>query len=111
MSNKRQHIALVTAWFPPRKSVAVNRMLAFTRYLNADRFDITVIGMQENDAAQEESIDNIHIYRELDTQSIPLLKHYQSENRLKHIAKVLWNVAVRKLVPTPHKTWQYRFRA
>lgn len=105
MANKHLHIVLVTAWYPPRKSVAVNRMLAFTRYLDANKFDISVVTMLEGEAIQEEVNGNIHIYRESDAQSIPLLKHYQSENRLKHIVKVLWNIAVRKLVPTPHKAW------
>ncbi len=105
MSSKRLHIALVTAWFSPRKSVAVNRMLAFTRYLNPEVFDISVITMQEGKALMEESYDNIHIYRELDNQIIPLLKHYQGEIRLKHLIKVVWNVTIRKLVPNPHKAW------
>jgi glycosyltransferase involved in cell wall biosynthesis len=80
-------------------------MLAFTRYLNADKFDISVITMQDGKAMTEEAHDNIHIYRELDKQTIPLFKHYQGEKRFKHLIKVVWNVAVRKLIPKPHKAW------
>jgi hypothetical protein len=32
--DKQPHIALVTVWYPPRISVAVNRMDAFAHYLN-----------------------------------------------------------------------------
>jgi len=103
--NKRFHIALVTAWYPPRKSVAVNRMLAFTRYLDADKFDITVVAMLEGQELRDETNGNIHVYREADNQRIPFLKHNHAEHRFKHLVKVVWNVAVRKLVPLPHKAW------
>ena len=33
MKTSKKHIVLVTTWFPPRNSVAVNRMWAFANIL------------------------------------------------------------------------------
>lgn len=43
MSISKKHIVLLTTWFPPLQSVAVNRMEAFARYLDFSKYDLSVI--------------------------------------------------------------------
>ena len=108
MSDNRIHIALVTAWFPPRKSVAVNRMQAFANYLSKDRFKLSVITLNENNAPSYEKTEFGEVYREMDTQLIPFLKNKQGENKILHVSKVIWNVLLLKLIRFPHKSWMKR---
>ena len=108
MSDNRIHIVLVTAWFPPRKSVAVNRMQAFANYLSKDQFNLSVITLNENNAPSYEKTEFGEVYRELDTQIIPFLKNNQGENKILHVCKVIWNVLLLKLIRFPHKSWMKR---
>ena len=80
-------------------------MLAFVRYLPKEKFDISVVTLLEGKAAQQEEFDSAKIYREENKQVIPLKKQIQGESRLKHYAKVVWNVLVHKLLPYPHAGW------
>jgi hypothetical protein len=108
LSDNRIHIALVAAWFPPRKSVAVNRMLAFVNYLSKERFKITVITLNEGNSPAHETNQTGDIYREKDEQIIPFLKNKQGENKLLHLSKVVWNVLLLKVLQYPHKAWMKR---
>lgn len=108
MSDNRIHIVLVTAWFPPRKSVAVNRMQAFANYLSKDHFKLSVITLNENNSPSYEIAEFGKVYRELDTQLIPFLKNNQGENKILHVCKVIWNVLLLKLIRFPHKSWMKR---
>lgn len=108
MSDNRIHIALVTAWYPPRKSVAVNRMQAFANYLSKDRFKLSVITLNENNAPLYEKTEFGEVYREMDTQLIPFLKNKQGENKILHTSKVIWNVLLLKLIRFPHQSWMKR---
>ncbi len=108
MSDNRIHIVLVTAWFPPRKSVAVNRMQAFANYLSKDRFKLSVVTLNENNSPSFEIAEFGEVYRELDTQFIPFLKNKQGENKIFHVGKVIWNVLLLKLIRFPHESWMKR---
>jgi hypothetical protein len=108
LSDNRIHIVLVTAWFPPRKSVAVNRMQAFANYLSKKRFKLSVITLNEYNAPSYEIAEFGEVYREVDTQIIPFLKNKQGENKILHVCKVIWNVLLLKLIRFPHKSWMKR---
>jgi len=108
LSDNRIHIVLVTAWFPPRISVAVNRMQAFANYLSKDQFNLSVITLNENNSPSYEIAEFGKVYRELDTQLIPFLKNIQGENKILHVCKVIWNVLLLKLIRFPHKRWMKR---
>lgn len=41
MQNKKIKIGIITTWFSPKRGVAVNRMEAFSKYLDKDSFDVT----------------------------------------------------------------------
>ena len=57
---KKKHIILVTTWFPPANSVAVNRMEAFVRYFDKDVFEIDVVTLKSKGAPFEMEGVTVH---------------------------------------------------
>jgi glycosyltransferase involved in cell wall biosynthesis len=92
MSGSKKTIVLITAWYPPLQSVAVNRMLAFAKYLDAEKYQLTIITVG-NDAcfgeSNEDGVDIIRIkpktgfWRPAFKSSDPKMIHYSKVARRK----------------------------
>lgn len=104
--DKQLHIALVTAWYPPRISVAVNRMDAFAHFLNLNGFNVSVITLKENSADLSfEVLNGISIYRLTNNVIFKRPKFYAGEAKWKHLIKVVWNLASARIDPLPESGW------
>jgi len=104
--DKQPHIALVTVWYPPRISVAVNRMDAFAHYLNLNGFKVSVITLKENfDALNYELKDGISVYRLSNQVFLKRPKFYAGEAKWKHLIKVGWNLISARLDTLPESGW------
>lgn len=101
----RKHIVLLTIWFPPLQSVAVNRMDAFARYLDHERFDLTVItlGTPDLHGVQEESGTQIIRIRPRNSLWKPTFK--ASDSKLWHYTKVAWRKVRTRLLGDEDKFW------
>ncbi len=106
MPESRKHIVIVTTWFPPLKGVAVNRMSAFVKYLNASTFKISVITLQENDAAIAKTLNGATIYRLNNNSVLSVFKEEPGEPKFLHYLKVAWNVLLSKLKPLEFLKWK-----
>jgi glycosyltransferase involved in cell wall biosynthesis len=103
---KKKHLVLVTTWFPPTNGVAVNRMEAFVKYFDKEKFDISVITLKKEEAAKsEENIDGATIYRLSNTTFLKLAEFNKGHSKFIHYAKVIWNYFVRFISKYPLQNW------
>lgn len=104
--DKQPHIALVTVWYPPRISVAVNRMDAFAHYLNLNGFRVSVITLRENTQDLSfEVLEGITIYRLTNKVFLKRPKFFAGEPKWKHLIKVGWNLTSARFDPLPESGW------
>ena len=104
LENPKKHIALVTTWFPPLKSVAVNRMLAFTKYLDKTKYKVTVITLNGGTALPKEEIHGATIFRLSNNQKIRLPK-FNNDPRMVHYLKVIWKLVLLKFYKNEFSQW------
>lgn len=103
---KKKHLVLVTTWFPPTNGVAVNRMEAFVKYFDKDKFDVSVIALKkDNTAKSEEVIDGANIYRLTNHSFFKLAEFNKRHSRVMHYGKVIWNYFVRFITKHPLQNW------
>ncbi|MBI4945987.1 MAG: hypothetical protein HY840_06260 [Bacteroidetes bacterium] len=105
MSQNKKHIVLVTTWFPPRKGVAVNRMLAFAKYLSHDKFDISVVTLQKGKEPDQENIEGAKVYRLRNNSILSSIPTEAGEPRIIHNLKVVWNVVLNTITTFEYSAW------
>jgi hypothetical protein len=72
-----KHIALITVWFPPQKSVATNRMLAFAEYLSLEnKIDVFALNQEEKSVEWNK---NISVHYRASSAIFELLKDHQTD--------------------------------
>jgi len=102
----KKHLVLITTWFPPVNGVAVNRMEAFVKYFDKEKFDVSVITLKkDNTAKSEERIDGANIYRLTNQTFFKLAVFNKGHSRVMHYCKVLWNYFVRYIAKNPLHNW------
>lgn len=102
----RKNIALITTWFPPQKSVATNRMLAFTEYLS-EEFDITVFAL-DNATHSKQWKDGVFVQYIQSKSWVDRLKSNSTDSKLKHKIKTAIRVILSKVTKNPLAKWQKR---
>jgi hypothetical protein len=103
MTQKR-HIVLLTTWFPPLQSVAVNRMLAFVKYLNHDVFDITVITIGTDTVYGKGSEAGAVVYR-VKPKAAWKPSFKSSDSKLVHYLKAGWRKLRMRFVKDEDQYW------
>ncbi|MFN5416169.1 MAG: hypothetical protein ACK5B9_03870 [Flavobacteriia bacterium] len=94
MGNKK-HIVLIAAWFYPVNKVASFRINAFAKYLNKEKYDVTVIAYNDDNLAPNETIyDGVNVYREKCTSLFQVRRQKVGENWFTHNLKSLNNKIV-----------------
>jgi hypothetical protein len=100
----KRHIVLLTTWFPPLQSVAVNRMLAFVKYLDHDAFDISVITMGTDTVFGKGSEAGAEVYR-IKPKSAWKPSFKPSDSKLLHKMKAAWRKLRMKFVKDEDQHW------
>lgn len=100
MSRKR--IALITTYFPPRKSVASNRMLAFAEYLS-EKFELTVFCM--NDELDSNQL-NYNVICTPESNLHKKLEDKTEDGKLLHFFKVGTRLLLSKFLKNPLANWK-----
>ncbi len=99
----KYRIALITTWFPPAQSVAVNRMSAFAKYLS-DEFELEVFTLGDENKEQSESFGKVHY---IESKSIlNHFKHQGGEQKIIHHFKTAINLLARKLNINGLNSWK-----
>jgi glycosyltransferase involved in cell wall biosynthesis len=102
--NNRKQIALVTTWFPPKQSVATNRMLAFAEYLSED-FEIIVFALDDSNHSKEWA-PHIQVNYIQSKSLFDLIRSNTKDSKFKHTVKTALRVMLSKFVSNPLKNWQ-----
>lgn len=105
MPENKKHIALLTTWFPPQHGVAVNRMLAFVKYLNHDKFDISVVTLRKANEPEQEIIEGAKVYRIRNNSILSTIPTKAGEPKFVHNLKVLWNVILNNTKTVEYAGW------
>lgn len=102
--SQTKRVALVTTWFPPKQSVATNRMLAFAEYLSED-FEITVFALDDNTHSIQWS-EFIQVNYIQSKSLFDLIRSNPKDSKLKHKFKTGLRVLLSKFVSNPLMKWQ-----
>jgi len=102
VKSKKPRIALISIWFEPKNGVAVNRMMAFHKYLSKD-FEIVVYthGVNGQKVSESKNINYFKIPAFFDK-----IKHKSSDSKVLHKTKTALNIIVNKLPFSPFSNWQ-----
>ena len=101
----KKHIAIISIWYPPTIGVAVNRIHSFAKYLNKQKFEVTVICLSENEK-KIETKENIEIHYLKNSQLLRLPKFNKPNNKLIHYLKVSWKLFVMKIMKDEYSGWK-----
>ena len=101
--NGKIKIGLIAYWFPPQKGVAVLRMNAFAKYLDKQKYNLTVFTVKNE--TNKKHTEDFKIIRITNPSNALLFKEYENDNRLKHFSKIFWNVMLSKFIKNKHQVW------
>lgn len=92
----KRNIALVTTWYPPVKGVAVNRMLSFSKYLDKDKYNVTVYTLGDK---EDRYFDNdCEIITIPENKALKLPVFYAQDHKIKHILKIFKKLFLLKII-------------
>ncbi len=106
MRHAKKNIVLITTWFPPAIGVAVNRMSAFAKYLDHEKFELSVLTLGGADSKIEEDYFNAKVRRFSNPQILKSPKFNSGDSRIKHKLKTAWNILVLKSNSDVYKGWR-----
>ena len=106
MSQNKKHIVIITTWFPPHQSVAVNRMVSFTRYLDHSKYDITVLTHRKKQVKKEDFVKGVKIFRIEGESWIKLPEFTQQTGKIKHYLKVIKKTFILRFLSSEITNWK-----
>lgn len=108
MSQENKHIVLVTTWFPPWQSVAVNRMLAFAKYLSEEGFQVEVITVKKETDNTTAEPEGVQVHYLPNKQLFKSPDFTIKTSRIGHYFKVAKKIVIAKLVNGEFRDWEKR---
>lgn len=107
MSQKnKKNIIIISTWFPPLQSVAVNRILSFVKYLDSNKYNIFVITKHKDNAKEVEKMFGATIYRIKTEQLIKVPNFDTKTSKITHYLKVAKKLLITKLIKDEDTKWQ-----
>lgn len=103
--DNRKHIALVTTWFEPFGSVATNRMNAFAKYLDQERYRLTVVTRNDGTLQNEGEVFGVRVHRVSPSKLFQRRRQTQKDGWFKHKLKSVNNVLVSYLFEGDFPGW------
>ena len=110
MSNmKKHHIILLTTWYPPRHSIAVNRMVAFAKYLDKTKFSVDVVTLLSEEKMEKDiTLESVTVHRLPNKALLKRAKFDKQVCFVFHKLKALYNVLLAFFVKREYRDWQHR---
>lgn len=106
MQQPRKNIVLITTWFEPLQSVAVNRMTAFVRYLDKTKFDVSVITLGTEQVYGASKMDETTVYRIRPAKRILNPKSKTSDSKFVHNIKTAIRLIGLKILGDDDRKWR-----
>jgi glycosyltransferase involved in cell wall biosynthesis len=105
-SENKIHVILLSVYFPPILSVASNRMIAFAKYLDKDKFNVSVVTLYSDGSENVELPENVKVYYVKNSQFLKLATFKKHSSYLVHKLKALWNKIIISLNIPEYSSWQ-----
>ena len=102
----RKHIVILTTWFPPISGVAVNRMLAFAKYLDHKKFDVSVVTLKTDNSEDFEEVYGCKVHRLENKVKFKLPNFNTEDSQIKHKLKVVKKLLILKIQKNVLFSWQ-----
>jgi glycosyltransferase involved in cell wall biosynthesis len=106
MPTNKKRLILLTTYYAPIQSVAVNRMTAFVNYLDKSFFEIIVVALNEGAADSTTIEEEVTVIRLANNSYIKRFKAVAGEPRWKHTIKTIWNYLLNLLNWPIYANWQ-----
>ena len=106
MSERKPHIVIISTWYPPIKGVAVARIRTFTKYLDHNKYQISVITMAHQGAQENNDEEGVHVYRMPNNTFFKLPSFNKRTNKFIHYLKVIWKLIVLKISQDEYSDWR-----
>ena len=105
---KRINIFIVSIYFPPKISVATNRMLAFAKYLDKSKFNVTVVTLfnKNLDNNQFKYPTDVKIIRVKNKSLLKKVSFINASPFIIHKLKVLFNLFYSVIVKDEFYSWR-----
>lgn len=99
-------LVIFTLYFPPMISTASNRLEAFAKYLDKEKFNITVICPETGEDEENLSFDKVRVVRIGDKPHPLKIKFNGTESFLLHKAKALYSKSFSYFVHDENRNWE-----
>ena len=103
-ANKKINLLIISGYYPPTISIASNRILAISKYLDIEKFDITVLTY--GDKSDYPSPKGVKVIRINDHSFFRPLTFEKSRPFVIHKAKALYNTILKYLVKDEWQGWR-----
>lgn len=102
----KKNLVIFSIYFPPEISTASNRLEAFAKYLDPEKFNITVICPETNAEEKFTEINSVDVIR-LKNKPHPLkIKFAKSDPFILHKFKALYNRIFNLFIHNEYKHWE-----
>jgi glycosyltransferase involved in cell wall biosynthesis len=104
--NSKKNLIILTVYFPPTISTAAYRLLSFVKYLDKNKFNITVVCPEDDTGEEPEySIDNVRILR-IKNKKHPLKVRFgKKDSFLIHKIKAAYNIVFNQFIRDEYQFW------
>jgi len=103
---EKKNIIIISVYFPPIISVASNRILAFAKYLDASKYKITVITLQQSKNVARIEVPNVEIKYIRNTQWIKRATFTKKYPFIIHKMRAAWNVMLNQFGVNDSHSWE-----
>jgi len=105
LQNNKKHIVIISTWYPPLKHVAVPRIKAFAKYLDKDKFDVTVVTLSLDESVDGINEEGVDVVRLGNKSFLKLPDFNKQTSKPVHYAKVLWKLFVLRVTVDEYSGW------
>ena len=105
MFAEKKHMVIVCAYFHPMKHIAAFRMNAFVKYLDRDKFNISVIASVDSSSYKESTFENAKVFYLSGSRIFKLRKQTTGMPRWKHILYSINNKLIRLFFKSDYPGW------
>jgi glycosyltransferase involved in cell wall biosynthesis len=103
---EKKHIIIVSVYFPPIISVASNRILAFAKYLDASKYNITVVCLQSANLKNEITLPGVKIIYVPNKQFIQRAGFSKKYPFIIHKLRAAWNTLLNSFGFNDNLSWE-----
>ena len=100
----KKNILIISIYYPPKQSIASNRIYSFAKYLDKSRFNIFVHTIDEN-IEYSNDLDSVVVSRVKNNPFFKTLPFTKRTNKILHYAKVLYNQTILRLQKNIYQEW------